>query len=138
MTTQKPPLTTRRLIAGGFVRFACWSLDASGTLMPDRPLPKSSGVYAFAQGGTVQYVGVATQSLARHMYGYGRPGVSQRTNLRLNAIIKADLARAPIDIYTISPPDTEAGGLPVHGGAGLGLGIIKKFALPWNIQSVTA
>lgn len=39
-----------------------------------------------------------------------------------------------IDIYVASPPDLEWSGLPVHGSAGLELGLIKKYALSWNIQ----
>ena len=67
---------------------------------------------------------------------YGKPGVSQRTSLRLNGIIKNELLTTPaIDIYVAEPPDLEWNGLPVHGSAGLELGLIKKFALPWNMRS---
>jgi hypothetical protein len=47
-----------------------------------------------------------------------------------------ELLKAPfIDIYTAVPPDLEWNGLPIHGSAGLELGLIKKFALPWNVRS---
>ena len=104
--------------------------------MPDRPLSKAVGVYAFAKEDVVLYVGVATMGLAKRIYFYGRPGVSQRTSLRLNRIIKNELLSAGfIDIYTAMPPDLEWNGLPVHGSAGLELGLIKKYALPWNMRS---
>jgi hypothetical protein len=40
-----------------------------------------------------------------------------------------------IDIYTATPADLEWKGLPIHGSAGLEFGLIKKFALPWNVRS---
>ncbi len=74
--------------------------------------------------------------LAKRLYFYAKPGVTQRTSLRLNGIIKSELQKmGSIDIYTAIPPDFEWNGLPVHGTAGLELGLIKKFALPWNMRS---
>jgi hypothetical protein len=97
----------------------------------DRPLPKCVGVYAFAKDGIVLYVGVATMGLAKRLYFYGKPGVSQR-----KGIIKNELLTVPaIDIYIAVPSDLEWNGLPVHGSAGLELGLIKKYALPWNMRS---
>ena len=64
------------------------------------------------------------------------PGVSQRASLRIIAIIIDELAKHPaIDVYAAFPPDMEWNGLPVHGSAGLELGLIKKYALPWNMRS---
>ncbi len=40
-----------------------------------------------------------------------------------------------IDIYAAIPPGLEWNGLPIHGSAGLELGLIKKYALPWNMRS---
>jgi hypothetical protein len=99
-------------------------------------LPKEVWVYAFARGEGVQYVGVATMGLAKRIYFYGRPGVTQRTSLRVNALIREALVTgSSIDIYIALPPDLEWNGLPVHGSAGLELGLIKKFRLPWNMWS---
>lgn len=65
---------------------------------------------------------------------YGRPGISQRTSKRLNALIKGELlVSGSIDIYVAIPHDLDWNGLPVHSSAGLGL--IKKYALPWNMRS---
>jgi hypothetical protein len=70
------------------------------------------------------------------LYFYGKPGVSQRTSLRLNATLKDELANAgSIDVYVAVPPDLEWNGLPVHGAAGLELGLIKRYALAWNMRS---
>lgn len=74
--------------------------------------------------------------LAKRLYFYSKPSVSQLTSLRLNSIIKNELLTTPsIDIYTAEPVDLEWNGLPVHGSAGLELGLIKKYALPWNVRS---
>jgi hypothetical protein len=132
----KPPLTVDELLAGGFVFSGRWVLSNAGDLALDQPLPKIVGVYAFAKDGTVLYVGVATMGLAKRLYFYGKPGVTQRTSQRLNGIIKNELLTVPaIDIYIAVPPDLDWNGLPVHGSAGLELGLIKKYALPWNMRS---
>jgi hypothetical protein len=133
---EKPPLPVDTLIAGGFAFSGRWVLSATNDLVLDQALPKGVGVYAFVKDGFALYVGVATMGLAKRLYFYGKPGVSQRTSLRLNGIIKNELLTTPaIDIYIAEPPDLEWNGLPVHGSAGLELGLIKKFALPWNMRS---
>lgn len=105
-------------------------------LIATEVLPKGTGVYAFAKDGRVMYVGVATMGLAKRLYFYAKPGISQRTSLRLNETMRTELASVPhIDILIANPEDMEWNGLPVHGAAGLELGIIKKFALPWNMRS---
>jgi hypothetical protein len=136
LARQKPLLTVSELAAGGFTLSSRWVLSSTGDLALDRPLPGVVGVYAFAKGDIVLYVGVATMGLAKRVYFYGRPGVTQRTSLRLNGIIRNELLSVPcIDIYTAVPPDLEWNCLPIHGSAGLELGLIKKFALPWNMRS---
>ena len=132
----KPPLAVDELVEAGFVLSARWVLSDAGQLTLDRPLPKFVGVYAFARDGVVAYVGVATIGLAKRLYFYCKPGITQRTSRRLNGIIRNELLSVPfIDIYTAMPPDLEWNGLPVHGSAGLELGLIKKYALPWNMRS---
>lgn len=137
---QKPLLTADILTAGGFTLAGRWVLSSAGDLQLDQLVPKAIGpkaigVYAFAKDGIVLYVGVATMGLAERLYFYGKPGATQRTSQRLNGVIKNELLTAlAIDIYTAAPPDLEWNGLPVHGSAGLELGLIKKFALPWNMR----
>jgi hypothetical protein len=132
----KPSLTVDQLVAGGFVLSGRWILSDAGDLVPDRLLPKVVGVYAFAKDGIALYVGLATIGLAKRLYFYGKPGVTQPTSQRLNGIIKNELLTIPyVDIYTAIPPDLEWSGLPVHGSAGVELGLIKKYSLPWNMRS---
>ncbi|WP_245576819.1 GIY-YIG nuclease family protein [Kaistia adipata] len=133
---EKPSLGVDVLVAAGFSFAGRWALSSSGALAPDQPISKGMGVYAYAKGGTVLYVGLATMGLAKRLYYYGKPGPSQMTNLRLNGAIKRELeAGDVIDIYTAEPPDSEWNGLPVHGAAGLEMGLIRKYALPWNLRS---
>lgn len=132
----KPPLSPAALLDGGFKLSSRWKLSETSRLILDRPAPSEVGVYAFAKGDTVLYVGVATMGLAKRLYFYAKPGASQRTSQRLNELLKKELAMASqIDIYTAAPPNLEWNGLPVHGSAGLELGLIKKYDLPWNVRS---
>lgn len=134
--TSKPELPVDILLQSGFLKAAEWELSPVGQLTPTTPLPKEVGVYAFAINGVVKYVGVATMGISKRLYFYAKPAISQRTSLRLNDVIKAELAAASaVEILVARPADMEWNGLPVHGAAGLELGLIKKYALPWNMRS---
>jgi hypothetical protein len=132
----KPALSVETLKAAGFVLSSRWLLSPENELAIETPLPKDVGVYAFVRGSIACYVGVATMGLAKRLYFYAKPGVTQRTSVRLNQILKGELVASPsIEIYTATPSDLEWNGLPVHGSAGLELGLIKKYDLPWNLRS---
>ncbi|SCX21028.1 hypothetical protein DSM25558_2829 [Agrobacterium sp. DSM 25558] len=134
----KPPLPLDTLIAGGFTLASRWLLSPDGDLVLDVPAPKAVGVYSFVRDGFAIYVGVATVGLHKRLYTYGKPGVSQRTNIRLNSFLKEELSQSrSIDIYVATPSDMEWNGLPVHGAAGLELGLINKYLLPWNMRSAS-
>lgn len=136
LAARKPPLMVEELERGGFEFAGRWVQSDTGDPTIDRTLPNAIGVYAFAKNGTVLYVGVATMGLAKRLYFYAKPGVTQRTSQRLNGIIRNELLAVPfIEIYTACPPDLQWNSLPVHGSAGLELGLIKKYALPWNMRS---
>ena len=111
-------------------------MDDAGLLTLTDALPKAVGVYAFVKNGLVMYVGVATMGLAKRIYFYAKPGVSQRTSLRLNEIIRGELqSSGHVEVLIAQPDDMEWNGLPVHAAAGLELGLIKKYDLPWNMRS---
>lgn len=132
----KPTLTVAAIVTAGFKLSAHWGLTETGGLAIAPRLPSAPGVYAFAKDGIVLYVGVATMGLAKRVYFYGKPGVTQQTSLRINATIVEELgAGAGIEIYTAVPPDLEWNGLPVSGVAGLEYGLIRRYHLPWNIRS---
>ena len=84
-------LTVERLTSGGFTEVGCWELNSTHDLAHQIDLPAKAGVYAFAIDGVVQYVGLASKSLRQRLGFYRKPGVSQRTNVRLNEIIRGHL-----------------------------------------------
>lgn len=130
----KAPLTVGALMAGGFKLVCRWTL-VDGVLILSEPLPKARGVYAFVKDGAALYVGLATMGLAKRIYFYGKPGITQRTSQRLNGLLKAELlAGAQIEIYTAAPPNLSWNGLPVSGEAGLELGLIETYSTPWNMR----
>jgi len=135
----KPSLNQPALLDGGFKLSSRWKLSETSELVLDQPVSNEVGVYAFAGEDTVLYVGVATLGLAKRLYFYARPGPRQRTNQRLNELLKKELEVVPhINVYIAVPPNFEWNGLPVHGSAGLELGLIKKYNLPWNVRSASA
>lgn len=132
----KPELTIETLVNAGFSLASAWTVNADGYLSLSAEMPKDVGVYAFALNGVVLYVGVATGGLKGRLYGYARPGRGQQTNLRLNDTIKLELKTHPqVDVLIATPGDLEWNGLPIHGSAGLELGLIKRYSLPWNKRS---
>lgn len=97
--------------------------------------PKERGGYAFVKDGTALYVGLAKKGVLRRFRSNCRPGKTQRTSMRLNAaLIEAVVVGEIIDIFTAHPPDLTWNGMPVSGDAGLELGLIENFNLPWNIR----
>jgi len=58
-------------------------------------------------------------------------GISQRQRLNQMIIIEL-LGPDPIEVFVATPPALEWNGLSIHGSAGLELGLIKAYSLPWN------
>lgn len=134
---QRPPLSAERLLQSGFKLSAQWKLSRQGTLETDHQLSRDRGVYAFVKTDVAVYVGVATMGLKKRLYFYAKPGSTQRTSQRLNKILIEELSKgASIAIFTASPPDLVWNDLPVSGIAGLEVGLIEAFHLPWNIRGV--
>jgi hypothetical protein len=131
----KGVLTREFLLNSGFESSAQWTLSLDGEIISNTPLPKGVGVYAFAISNAVMYVGVATMGLSKRLYFYRKPGASQKTSIRINALMKDELTQIPvIEVLTATPEDSSWNGLPIHGSAGLEFGLIKKFDLPWNVR----
>ena len=134
----KPLLSVEHLKTGGFTEAGCWTLCNEGSLRHEVDLPKQAGVYAFAIDGVVQYVGLASKSLAQRLSFYRKPGASQATNIRLNGIIREALrSGSTVQILTASPPDQRWNGVTIKGAEGLEAGIISEFQVPWNIRGAT-
>jgi hypothetical protein len=132
---KRPSLSVETLISAGFRKSAIWTLNKEGLIQIEGQLPSDKGVYAFASSETVFYVGVAGMGLKRRLYFYGKPGSRQTTNIRVNDLIRVSLVDGEIvNILTALPPDFEWGGLVVNGRAGLEVGLIESFYLPWNVR----
>ena len=137
MKPERPALVTGYLVLAGFEHSSRWLLSPEGALTLDRPLPKAPGVYCMVQSDRALYVGLATMGLEKRFRFYIRPGKTQRTSQRVHGLLKSVLRSGPqIDIYTASPPNMQWNGLPISGLAGLELGLIESFYLPWNIRGV--
>lgn len=136
LSTVKPPLSVAILLEAEFTRSAIWVRDDAGCLILNASLNRTPGVYAFGVDGRIMYVGLASMGLAKRIYFYGNPGVSQRTNIRIKALILNELSEGrTVEIWTACPPTSSWNGLPIDGCAGLELGLIRTFDLPWNIRS---
>lgn len=135
--TKRPPLSIDTLLKAGFQRHGSWRLDAEGRPRIEGVMPSDKGVYAFTSKETVFYVGVAGMGLKKRLYFYERPGSKQTTNIRINELIRLSLADGEsVNVCTAMPPDFEWGGLAVSGRAGLEVGLIESFYLPWNVRGV--
>jgi hypothetical protein len=133
----KPALKAQALLAGGFELAGRWGLTSDGKLAADRPLPAHPGVYAFVMNGLAVYVGIASSGLARRLNFYVRPGSTQRTSQRLNARLIEELKTVgAIDILTARPPDASWNGWPINAAAGLEVGLISNYDVPWNLRGV--
>ena len=82
-----PKLTIDLLLDSCFVEVGCWTVSEH-RINPPANLPAKRGVYAFAIEEQVMYVGLASRSIKQRLGFYARPGASQRTNVRLNAMIR--------------------------------------------------
>jgi hypothetical protein len=135
MTMTQPTLTVQRLVEAGFAEVGGWELNSERDLVHRVDLPKQAGVYAFSINGIVHYVGLASKSLRQRLGFYRKPGASQRTNIRLNEIIRDHIARGTIvQILIAHPPDREWNGFIIRGAEGLEAGLIGEFDLPWNVR----
>lgn len=133
-----PPLTVERLLASGFEVAGCWSAKEH-RIDPPLNLPAQRGVYAFALGEQVVYVGLASRSVKQRLGFYARPGQSQRTNIRLNAMIAELIGQGQtVRVLIAHPDDSEWNGLRSSGPEGLEAALIEDFDLSWNMRGSTS
>ncbi|HEY0164404.1 MAG TPA: GIY-YIG nuclease family protein, partial [Sphingomicrobium sp.] len=131
----KPHLTVQHLLQAGFEEVGCWELSSASDLAHQIDLPQAAAVYAFAIDQVVQYVGLASKSVRQRLGFYRKPAASQRTNVRLNDIIRGHLGRGTtVQILIAHPPQHRWNGLTIKGAEGLEAGLISEFDLPWNMR----
>ncbi len=129
-----------RLLRAGLTKVGKWELDGDGrlALLLDDKAAASPVLYAFVQDASVRYVGKSSQALANRLYGYTRPGPSQKTNIRLNRLLIDELTRGgAVDIYALEDTaPTEHAGFSINLPAALEDDIIRQLQPDWNSNGV--
>ncbi|MFT8690636.1 MULTISPECIES: GIY-YIG nuclease family protein [Acetobacter] len=127
-----------QLLTGGFVHIGVW-LPGEGGLMAFQginPVPNKPGVYAYAVGQEVLYVGSAQRGLRRRIRHY-ESSKNLRTASRIREEVLRTLSSGPgvdVDVYVIIPEKVFMlnGVLPVDPVAGLEEGLIRAIKPKWN------
>jgi hypothetical protein len=119
----------------GFTHCGSWFLDDHDELDLKLDLvPDGRNVlYAFVANGGVLYVGKTVQGLAKRLYGYKRPGATQTTNIRANALIREQLPASSVEVF-VWPCDglMTYAGFRVDLAAGLEDAIVHDLQPAWN------
>lgn len=132
----KKKLSTLTLVSNGFVDIGSWCLVKDRLALPE--VPGERGVYAFAVDNEVLYVGLASRSLRQRFNFYVRPGVSQRTNVRINGLIQKLIHNGEtVRILVARPEDRSWNGFRLSGPEGLEAALIEDFDPPWNMKGST-
>jgi excinuclease UvrABC nuclease subunit len=123
------------LIDLGFEEVGSWVLN--NELLKCQLAKHSSecGVlYAFVSEAEVLYVGKSVRTLKTRLYGYERPGPSQRTNIAGNEKLRQLLTAVPsvtILALVVSEPVLYRG-VPLNVAAGLEDPLIARLKPKWN------
>jgi hypothetical protein len=124
-----------RLEQIGFRRVGCWRL-VSGAPVVDLDSPGSvrNALYAFVSGREVLYLGKTVKSLRQRLYGYQKPGPTQRTNIACHGKITEYLvAQRSIEVFAFWGEGTvRIGSFAVNVAAGLEDAIIRELLPVWN------
>ncbi|WP_207620210.1 GIY-YIG nuclease family protein [Oharaeibacter diazotrophicus] len=132
--SDREPTPPAVLLEAGFSRVGEWTLDGDRLTLSGRA-PAEVGVYAFILDDEVVYVGVTQNGLQVRMEQYRRGHAGQKTNARVNALIREGLAAGHrVSAMTAVPASFDWNGLPVDGAAGLEAGLIRLIQPRWNMR----
>jgi hypothetical protein len=134
------PITgTDQLIKAGFRRVGAWRRDeltGSIQFVGATPLPREAGVYAYAVGGVVKYVGSAQRGLRKRLRHY-EISKTLKTAMGIREKVLAVLADgADVEVFTVIPPPATFNGLPVDMVLGLEAGLIRSWRPVWNRRGI--
>lgn len=123
------------LIDLGFEEVGSWIL--TDNLLTCRLIKHGSEceiLYAFVLQGEVLYIGKSVQTLKSRLYGYEKPGPTQRTNIASNEKLRTILAKVPsVQIFTLVVREPVLfRGVPLNVAAGLEDSLIKRLKPKWN------
>ena len=135
--SQREPTPPSVLLEAGFQQLGEWRLVDEKIQLDSRP-PQEPGVYAFVLADAVVYVGVTQNCLRARMDQYRQGYDGQRTNARVNGLIRQAIgAGQRVTAIIAIPPALEWNGLPIDGSAGLEVGLIELIQPVWNMKGVT-
>lgn len=123
------------LIQIGFRKVGLWVLNGEQLQLQLIAKPKlKPALYCFVSNKQILYVGKTSQYLHKRLYFYGKPGSTQKTNLRLNPLLKQYLAdRKVVEIYAFGDQDEQkVGSFILDIPAALEDDIIRKTKPLWN------
>lgn len=127
--------TKELLIENGFVPAGYWSKSNDSIIVTLTQHESEKNIlYCFICDDTIKYVGKSTNTLRQRMYQYQNPGVSQKTNLRINTLLADSLARgSEIEIYILRGTQQFKHGIfDVNLAAGLENNVIHVINPEWN------
>lgn len=133
---QRQALGLAGLVTAGFQKVGEWLIDQTGSgILLHGTTDKRAGVYVYAVGGVVHYVGSAQRGLHGRFRRYAITK-TVRTSARIRSEIVVCLSRGdPVEIYALQPALIDWNGLPVDLAAGLEEGLIRTLQPKWNIRS---
>ncbi|MEX1041350.1 MAG: GIY-YIG nuclease family protein [Pirellulaceae bacterium] len=132
-----------RLLDIGFETAGHWLIEEGQLKLELLQHSKQQNVlYAFICDGEILYIGKTTQTLAKRLYGYQRPGRTQATNVK-NHLQILDLLAQDRAVEVLVLPDSglmHYGQFHLNLAAGLEDSLIKMISPPWNggIKEVAA
>lgn len=95
-------------------------------------------MYAQIVNGNVYYIGRSLKGFRYRMGHYKKPGLTQRTSIRINGLITAALQSGKtVETIAAFPVPTTWNGLPVDVVSGLETGLVAKIRPAWNLQGVS-
>ncbi len=131
--SQKPWLNDLKDI--GFRHIGHWKVELKKLYLDQTKMQKTSpAMYAFVWADQVMYVGKTSQALAKRLYFYAKPGPTQSTNIRLNALLLYSIQNGkPVDIYGYADTSPiKVGIFDLDTAAGLEDSIISRLQPLWN------
>jgi hypothetical protein len=125
-----------RLLSIGFIYVGNWTLLESSKLCLTliSHFNSKNILYSFICNGEVKYIGKSIKRLEGRLYGYQNPGLSQSTNIRVNALIIEQLNKGnPVDIFILNDNGLLSfGGFKINIAAGLEDSLIYEINPEWN------
>lgn len=120
------------LTRAGFKKLAHWQLKKN-SLSLSHTLPNKAAVYVITKNNYIVYVGSTHRGLKKRIYGYLKPGWTQKTNVRLNKLLIEHLKQGDaLELLAAFPSNSSWNGLPIDTIAGLESGLIELIKPLWN------